>query len=428
MKSLKNISDMKPADYNPRRITDERAAGLQFSLESFGDLSGITWNKKSGNLVTGHQRLDQLKKLHGEDNLKLTAGTGEGEKILTCPNGDTFKIRVVDWDDLKEKAANVAANNPNIAGEFTDDLQALLDELQEPMGKEFDDLQLAELLAEISEPEPGQTDPDDVPEPPEEPISKTGDLWLLGDHRLLCGDCTKAEDVERVMGGERADCVLTDPPYGIDQPGVPNDAPKMQSDLIAGMVANLPVENAAIVSFQSTRTFPTLLDEMRKTGYKFERILSLYKEAQCTFPWRGWILISESILVFSVGNPPWNEVKPYNHDVYKVSEVSHEIDDSMGWHGSIKPISVVSDILNRISKKGMVVYDPFSGSGTTIIAAEQLNRRCFAIEIEPRYVDVAVKRFEQFTGKEAVLDKSAKKTKAKETLKTSGNKAQGESQ
>jgi hypothetical protein len=142
-----------------------------------------------------------------------------------------------------------------------------------------------------------------------------------------------------------------------------------------------------------------LLDEARANGWEFERMLWLDKVAQCAYPWRGWILISESILLFSKGEPLWLDVHPYMHDIYRLPEVSGEIPEGLGWHGSVKPISVVTDLVSRI---GGDVYDPFCGSGTTLLACERLTRRCFAIEIEPQYCQVIIDRWEAFTGQKAV--------------------------
>ncbi len=226
----------------------------------------------------------------------------------------------------------------------------------------------------------------------------SGQLWKLGEHRLVCGDCTKAEDVARVMGGEKVDAVLTDPPYGQSQDGVPNDDPEGHRSLMLDAVAQLPIENGVIVAFQSPRLFVNWLDALRAHQYQFERMLWMYKAAQCTFPWRGWILTSESILVATKGEGQWQEVHPFAHDCYYLSEVSGELEKDSGWHGSVKPIKVVSDLLSRICPQGSIVYEPFLGSGTTLIACEQLNRKCRAIEIAPEYVAVALERWHQLTG------------------------------
>ena len=178
------------------------------------------------------------------------------------------------------------------------------------------------------------------------------------------------------MNGEKAVSVLTDPPYGQNQPGVPNDEPEKLNSILKGVISTLPVKNAIVVAFASPRTFVTWLDEIRASGHKFERMLWLYKAAQMAHPWRGWILTSESIIISTVGNPMWREEKPYAHDCYYKSEVSAKTSgySGDGWHGSIKPLDVVSDIMKRICGENQVVYEPFSGSGTTIMAAEQLER------------------------------------------------------
>jgi DNA modification methylase len=213
-----------------------------------------------------------------------------------------------------------------------------------------------------------------------------------GVHRLLCGDSTLAADVQRVMGGVKADAVLTDPPYGQNQPGVFNDEPDKLNHIINNAVKNLPVANTVICAFQSPHTFTTWLDAVRECGHSFERMLWLYKSAQMAFPWRGWILTSESILISAYGNPKWNDVHPYMHDCYYLPKVYGELNPDLGWHGSVKPLSVVSDIANRISLPNGIVFDPFGGSGTTLVACEQLGRQGRMIEIAPKYCAVILER------------------------------------
>lgn len=230
-----------------------------------------------------------------------------------------------------------------------------------------------------------------------------GQLWTMGDHRLLCGDSTKAEDVARLMAGEKANAVLTDPPYGQNQAGVPNDEPEKHSRLMADVISRLPITDGVVVAFQSPRTFHAWTDAARQAGFTFERMLWMYKAAQCTFPWRGWILTSESIPVCSIGKANWQEVHPFAHDCYYLSEVSGELNEESGWHGSVKPMSVVSDLLSRISAPGGLIYEPFSGSGTTIIAGENLGRKVRAMEISPAYCAVALERYFVHTQKLPVL-------------------------
>ena len=194
------------------------------------------------------------------------------------------------------------------------------------------------------------------------------------------------------MGGEKAVLCLTDPPYGQDQEGVPNDSPEAHAPLLAGVAALLPMNEGIALAFQSPRTFINWYKPMEANGFHFERMLWLYKAAQCTFPWRGWILKSESILVFSKGQGQWQDVHPYSHDCYYLSEVAGELSSEMGWHGSVKPLKVVTDLMSRTSEVNAIMYEPFAGSGTTIVAAQNLNRKCYAIEISPDYCAVILER------------------------------------
>ncbi len=137
---LTKIEDLKPAEYNPRRIAQEAMHGLKRSVREFGDISGIVWNSKTGHLVAGHQRMNALRALYG-DNLLLDAVV----PCIVTPTGERFGIRVVEWDVPMEKAANVAANNPLIAGEFTDGLIDVIEEIKEELPEIVDDLRFGEM-------------------------------------------------------------------------------------------------------------------------------------------------------------------------------------------------------------------------------------------------------------------------------------------
>lgn len=145
-----NLSDLRPAPYNPRTISDQNAKALSYSLAEFGDISGITWNRRTGHLVSGHQRLSQLRARYG-DALDIR------DDIITTPEGGEFKVRVVDWDVAKEKAANLAANSPDLQGDFTEGVKALVDEVTRALPDMSSELRLANLgealvVAEASAP------------------------------------------------------------------------------------------------------------------------------------------------------------------------------------------------------------------------------------------------------------------------------------
>jgi DNA modification methylase len=229
-----------------------------------------------------------------------------------------------------------------------------------------------------------------------------GRLRLRSRHRLLCGDSTKAEDVERLMDGETADMVFTDPPYGMSyrgkvygKNGLKNDGDGEWESVLQGAVELMPTVNAAICF--STSRLDRFFECTKRLSFK--RILTIYKPNRVAYPWRSWILTSEVIALFD-GGGIWPESNSHSHDVY-VHDYSERPDSSVD-HPTVKPLSIVADIVQKLSD-GSIVYDPFLGSGTTLVAAEQLDRRCFGMEIDPSYCDVIVKRWENLTGEKAVL-------------------------
>lgn len=212
---LGSIDDLKGAPYNPRMMTPAAAKGLRAGIEDFGDLGGITWNKRSGLLVSGHQRVEQLRKL----GAKFTVDAEGTALVVKTDAGDhRFPIRVVDWDESKAKAALVVANSHATQGTFTDSLGALLKEIQPDLGAlKFDALKLDVLAMDFLVPAK-QVEEDAIPAPPprSKVITKVGDVWELGPHRLVCGNCRDGKDwerLERATGREKFEVVVTSPPY-----------------------------------------------------------------------------------------------------------------------------------------------------------------------------------------------------------------------
>jgi hypothetical protein len=267
----------------------------------------------------------------------------------------------------------------------------------------FDDEELREFFG-VEEPPPPDPGPqvDRAEELREKWQVESGQMWQLGEHRLICGDCTDPAVVERVMGGERAGAVVTDSPYGINREGIENDDPEGLRALFDGCLAAMPVDDAVIINFQSPRLFPVWLDALRGAGQKFARALWMYDENDQTKPWHYWLMCSQIVIISTLGKPEWLETKAH-HDTYVIGlsrewRAGGEKNDFA--HASVKPVGVVGDILSHV---GGIVYDPFCGSGTTLIACEQLDRKCRAVEISPAYVAVALQRWAEMTGKEPVL-------------------------
>ena len=269
-------------------------------------------------------------------------------------------------------------------------------------------------LRKLFEPLAGQCDPDDVPEAPGDPVTQMGDLWQLGSHRLICGDCTDAETVERLMGGKRAQLMITDPPYGVnldqtwrdkalgDKKMGPGNANLVENDdradwseawaLFEGDVAYIwHADRLADVVMASLRASRFEIRQQliwNKTILVMGRSDYQFKHEPCWYAVRkgrggGWIGDRKQTTVIDAASP--------NHIMSGSKEEKTA-------HPTQKPAELMLATLKN--HKGDV-YDPFAGSGTTLIAAEQLGRRCYAIEISPAYCDIIVARWEKFTGKKA---------------------------
>ena len=224
-----------------------------------------------------------------------------------------------------------------------------------------------------------------------------GQLWRIGEHRLLCGDSTVREDVARVMGGERAGAVVTDPPYNVGK-DFDNDSmsAKQFHDFCLGFIENCPCAGV-FISFGSPNTFPALLDAGRECGWRFGRMLWLFKPGTAfgVVPWHGWARRSECILVFEK-NPDWPDWVDYAADMYEHKKGQGATEETLqdkdcALHPTLKPLWVVRDLVSHTTG---TIYEPFSGSGTTLVACQNLNRRGRGIEISPAYIAVTLQRMQ----------------------------------
>lgn len=255
------------------------------------------------------------------------------------------------------------------------------------------------------------TDPDEVPPVPDEPTTKPGDLWLLGGHRLLCGDATKAEDLGRLMNGVEARLITTDPPYGVDYANVLGGRANQKAggwrdiegddldnaglyELVKGSLELVPAP--VLFCWHAWRRVEVFLKAIRDCGWEPNAEIIWVKNAlvfgRSDYQWRHESCIyakrkGAGVQGDRTQTSVWEFPKTHNPE-----------------HPTQKPVGLYEIPVENHSQHGDVVYDPFLGSGTTLIACERLGRRCYAIEIEPRYVDVAVRRWEDFTGRKAVLD------------------------
>jgi len=373
------IKDLLPDEANFNTGTEFGNSLIDKSLSKFGAGRSILLDKNN-RIIAGNKTIENAA-ANGFNDIVVVETTGK----------QIVAVKRTDIDLNTKRGREMAlADNATAKANISWDAQALT-EWEMPVEEWGID------LSDITEVEPaGDADAEPQIDKAAELNKKwgvvSGDLWQIGEHRLLCGSCKIGSDAQRLVGDADIQLCLTDPPYGQNQEGVTHDDPEGLEELIALSTENIPITNGLIVAFQSPRTFPVLLDAVRANGYHFERMLWLYKAAQCTFPWRGWILKSESILVASKGDAHWQDVHPFSHDCYYLSEVSGELAPDSGWHGSVKPIKVVSDLLARTSTQNGNVYEPFAGSGTTLVACQNLNRKCYAIEISENYCAVILER------------------------------------
>ena len=424
--STRPIGDLKADAENPRTIDEAALAGLGVSLEDFGDLSGIVFNKRTGELVAGHQRVDRLSAAGATEWTTSDDGTAF---VVHPTTGERFPIRIVDWPIEKQRAANLVANNPTIQGAFTVEAVRQLEALREHAHAEA--LRLPEMQAQIQaeldrlrrqqKSGEGATDPDAVPEPPAVPVTQPGDLWILGAHRLLCGDSTSGVDVDRLMDGQRAVLMSTDPPYGVDYNEVKANIPNSSMDgarfkdwgdiandaltpeqlgafLLAAFRAALLVDVAAIYAWHPSGPMTEVFRaSMASAGFLVHRQIIWVKP--------GFVLTRSGMYHWAHepcfygwkkgSRPPWYGDKNQT-SVWHVGR-----DSGKAVHPTQKPVELFEIPMRNHTRPGEVCYEPFSGSGSQIIAGERLERRVFAMELSPRWCDAAVLRWEAFTQRKA---------------------------
>ena len=384
-----------PYARNPRRndhVVDRMAA----VIGEFGFRLPVL-ARSDGTLVDGHLRLKAAQRLG------LTSVPVVLADDLSAAQIKAFRLLVnrsaswADWDD-------------ELLGLELLDLQALDYDLGLTG---FDDAELQRLLDLVAdEGTAAGADEDAVPEPPAEPVSRPGDLWLLGSHRLLCGDATKADDVSRLLDGARPHLLVCDPPYGVSyNPDWRNDAGVSNTER-TGTVRN---DDRADWR-EAWALFPGDVAYVWHAGVH-ARTVAESLEA-CGFAIRSQLIWVKNRFVLSRGHYHWQH-EPCFYAVRDGGEsrwqgardqstvwpiATNADDDAATVHGTQKPVECMLRPMLNNSARGDAVYEPFAGSGSTIIAAEKSGRRCFGMEIEPRYGDVIVERWQNFTGKRATLD------------------------
>ena len=380
------VERLLPADYNPRKDLkpgDAEYEKLKRSIEQFGYVEPVIWNKTTGRVVGGHQRLKVL----------LDMGITEVECV------------VVEMDEEKEKALNIALNK--ISGEWDKDKLALL--ISDLQGTDFDvsltGFEPAEIDALFKDTlKDGVKEDDfDVDAELQKPtITRPGDVWTLGRHRLVCGDSTKAETFDLLMAGKKANLVVTDPPYNVNYEG---SAGKIKND----NMADAAFYNFLLAAFKNTEA--AMADDASiyvfhadTEGLNFRRAF-----ADAGFYLSGTCIWKKQSLGLGRSPYQWQHEpvlfgwkKKGKHQWYTGRKESTiwEFDKPKknGDHPTMKPIPLLAYPIMNSSMSNTLVLDPFGGSGSTLIACEQTDHSCFTIELDEKFCDVIVKRYIEQVG------------------------------
>ena len=358
MANIKNIVNRKIdelifAEYNPRQLSKEQFKYLKDSIHRFGLVDPIIINKNKDRkniIIGGHQRTKVAKAM--------------GIKEVPCLELD------LDYD--KERELNVRLNKNT--GDWDYDLLANNFDIEELHDWGFDDSELK--LDLFEEEKEGLIDDDEIPEEVE-PICKLGDVWQLGKHRLLCGDSTKKENIDLLLDGNKAELLLTDPPYGIDADKMTLGTGKKEFHR-----GDWDSKKPKLDSFFNyTKKF------IIWGGNYFTDILPINND------WLCWHKKNDN-LSFSEFELAWTNLgKNTRH-------LSHHWGKEKKKHPTQKPLEVILWCMN-IDGQYKKILDPFLGSGSTLIACEKTNRVCYGMELDPHYCDVTINRWEKFTGQKA---------------------------
>ena len=373
----RNINDLKGYDKNPRKFTKKGLKELKESLQKCGDANIITINKDN-TIIGGHARFEVMKQL------------GYNDVDVKVPD------RLLNEEEIKEIVIRL---NANIAGDWDLDKLALnFDcDLLTDWGL---DVKMPKLSNEVIEV--------DVPENAETRV-KPHQLWKLGQHFLYCGDCTKQEDLQKLMQDFKADILCTDPPYNVNYEGATKDKLKIQND-------NMSEEN--FIQFL-TDCFSNIKNFLKQgasfyiwhsdsQGYEFRKTAreNLGKIRQC-------LIWNKNQIVMGRQDYQWkHEPCLYGwidgtHYFTKERNLPTVIDcdkpKKNDLHPTMKPIKLMAQLIENSTRPGAIVLDTFGGSGSSLIACEQLNRKCFMLELDEKYCDVIIQRYEDLTGNKAEL-------------------------
>ena len=390
------VDKLIPYANNARTHSAEQVAQIAASIKEFGFINPVIIDGENG-IVAGHGRVLAAQKL--------------GRKEVPC-------IEVTHLTDAQRKAYILADNKLALNAGWDDGLLRIELEGLKDLGFDlslagFSDLELGALL----EPKQGLTDPDETPEIQEEAVACEGEIWILGSHRLICGDSTNSETVDKVLAGVKPHLMVTDPPYGVEYDATWRGK---AGHATLGKNRTGKVEHDDRADWREAwALFPGSIAYVWHGGLMAGVVADSLIASDFTL--RSQIIWNKSVMAMGRGDYHWKH-EPCWYAVRGTGNWSGDRKQTTVWdfasplhimsgskeektpHPTQKPVECMKRPIENNSSPGQAVYEPFSGSGTTIIACEMTGRICFAIELNPTYVDIAVRRWQNFTGKQATRE------------------------
>ena len=393
---MRNVDELIPYARNARTHSPEQVTKLASSIKEFGFINPVIISDDGG-VLAGHGRILAAKKL-GIDKVPcvIESHLTEAQKRayiladnrLALDAGWDEEMLKVELEELKDLDFDM-----DLIG-FTQD------ELNQFMSMNDD-------LSIVNDEWGGDKEVEVNEE--EEPTVQPGDLWLLGEHRLICGDSTDQDTVKKLFGEDRPNLMVTDPPYGVNY--VPVAEKRTKSNGRKGIVLNdnkdswyesysLFPGNIAYVWHANTHQ-PTIIEDLTKCSFEITSIIiwnkNLHTIGRSDYQWKH-----EACVYATRGNHNWQGRRD-QFTVWDIKNINCLKDEGNWGHSTQKPIECMKRPIENNTTEGEYVYDPFSGSGTTFIAAERTNRKCLGVELNPVYCDAIIRRWQQETGKKAIL-------------------------
>mgnify|MGYP003135531614 CR=1 FL=1 len=386
-----------PYARNSRTHSDEQLSQICASIKEFGFTNPVLIDHE-GVIIAGHGRTMAAQRLE--------------MKEVPC-------LRLSHLTDAQKKAYVIADNKLALNAGWDDEMLAI--ELQELSDVDFDlsltgfdDAELASLMAEAVQ--EGLTDEDSVPDAPEKPITVEGDVWLLGNHRLMCGDSTSVDAVDKLMNNKIAQMVFTDPPYGVAyQSNMRVKSDKFDvlknDDLILDIAPIIEIFSKGwVFIWTSWKVLPQWLEQFVSFGHPTNQIIWFKGGGGIGDLEKTFISDYETALVWNRG------AKLLGKRIGSVWSINKD-GAATYLHPTQKPVSLAVEALDKTTNRSMNILDVFGGSGSTLIACEKLSRNGFIMELDPKYCDVIIKRWQDFTGKTAIHEQTNKTYKQLEADK-----------